>query len=105
MRFVRLENGSSAPRSDAVWKSALCSRAPKKICPIALSPIKRETREVRVAPVSATQILTPQVPTAFDAVDLFVQDVVDDYRGRGFWRSEKISEESHHASRNGTGVE
>ena len=30
MRFVRLENGSSAPRSDAVWKSALCNRAPKK---------------------------------------------------------------------------
>jgi hypothetical protein len=77
----------------------------KKIYPIALSSIKRETREVRVAPVSATQILTPQVPTAFDAVDLFVQDVVDDYRGRGFWRSEKISEESHHASGNGTGVE
>ena len=77
----------------------------KKIYPIALSSIKRETREVRVAPVSATQILTPQVPTAFDAVDLFVQDVVDDYRGRGFWCSETISEESHHASGNGTGVE
>ena len=58
-----------------------------------------------MAPVSATQILTPQVPTAFDAVDLFVQDVVDDYRGRGFWCSETISEESHHASGNGTGVE
>jgi len=58
-----------------------------------------------VAPVSATQILTPPIPNAFDAVDLFVQDVVDDYRGRGFWRSEKISEESRHASRNGTGVE